>query len=84
MVVFRASSILKYEVGLEALTSFFQTLTTIASEHNSTIVFPVPVDLVGTFLNAKMPYLMQGRPETAMAGESSKLDVSHGHTEAEE
>ncbi|KAL5269894.1 hypothetical protein ACHWQZ_G003382 [Mnemiopsis leidyi] len=29
---------------------YLQTLTTIASEQNSTIVFPVPVDLLGTIL----------------------------------
>ena len=29
---------------------FLQTLTEIATEKNSTIIFPVPVDLIGTFL----------------------------------
>lgn len=34
---------------------YLQTLTTIASEQNSTIVFPVPVDLMGTILAKPQP-----------------------------
>jgi regulator of protease activity HflC (stomatin/prohibitin superfamily) len=30
---------------------FLQTLTEIASEHNSTIIFPVPLDVISAFLN---------------------------------
>ena len=33
---------------------FLQTLTEVASEKNSTIIFPVPIDLIAPFLeNAK-------------------------------
>jgi regulator of protease activity HflC (stomatin/prohibitin superfamily) len=31
---------------------FLQTLTEIATEKNSTIIFPVPIDLISTFMNA--------------------------------
>lgn len=31
---------------------YLQTLTEIASEHNSTIIFPLPIDLLGTIINA--------------------------------
>ena len=30
-----------------------QALSSIAAEHNSTIVFPVPVDIMGAFINKK-------------------------------
>ncbi len=30
-----------------------QTLSSIAAEHNSTIVFPVPIDILGAFMNKK-------------------------------
>ena len=30
---------------------YLQTLSSIAAENNSTIVFPVPIDLVATMLN---------------------------------
>ena len=32
---------------------YLQTLTEIATEKNSTIVFPVPIDLIKTFLDRK-------------------------------
>lgn len=32
---------------------YLQTLNNIASEKNSTIIFPVPIDLLGNFSNSK-------------------------------
>jgi hypothetical protein len=32
---------------------YLQTLTEVASEHNSTTIFPVPIDLVKMFLDKK-------------------------------
>jgi len=34
---------------------YLQTLTEIATEKNSTIIFPLPIDLISTFLSAKKP-----------------------------
>ncbi len=34
---------------------YLQTLTEIATEKNSTIIFPLPIDLISSFLNAKKP-----------------------------
>ena len=34
---------------------YLQTLTEIATEKNSTIIFPLPIDLISSFLNARKP-----------------------------
>jgi regulator of protease activity HflC (stomatin/prohibitin superfamily) len=38
---------------------YLQTLTEIATEKNSTIVFPIPIDLIATFLDSKPKKLQQ-------------------------
>jgi hypothetical protein len=32
---------------------YLQTLTEIASERNSTVVFPIPIDLINMFMNGR-------------------------------
>ena len=48
-----------------------QTLTEVASERNSTIVFPLPLELLGPFLKGGRDgasALVDGRPEDASPG----------------
>merc|ERR1719320_759031 len=34
---------------------YLQTLNSISAEHNSTIVFPVPIDIISNFMTAQQP-----------------------------
>jgi regulator of protease activity HflC (stomatin/prohibitin superfamily) len=52
---------------------YLQTLTEVASERNSTIIFPLPIELLGPFLGigrggAGAATLTNGRPEAASLG----------------
>ena len=42
---------------------FLQTLTEVASENNSTVVFPVPIDLFEPFIRAKGRQAQAGKEE---------------------
>ncbi|MBI3328389.1 MAG: slipin family protein, partial [Nitrospinae bacterium] len=39
---------------------FLQTLTEVASENNSTILFPIPIDLLTPFLRTAQPAVTSG------------------------
>jgi len=43
---------------------YLQTLTEIASERNSTIIFPLPIDLIGMFMRKEVPVHQSGEEET--------------------
>lgn len=49
---------------------FLQTLTDIGAEQNSTIIFPMPIDLVHPFLNGHRPgeKISGGTPAERVAG----------------
>ena len=49
-----AAKIISSEAGALQLR-FLQTLTEVATEKNSTIIFPVPIDLITPFLDKKKP-----------------------------
>ncbi|OHB32544.1 MAG: hypothetical protein A2X84_07760 [Desulfuromonadaceae bacterium GWC2_58_13] len=49
-----AARIISSEAGALQLR-FLQTLTEVAAEKNSTIIFPVPIDLIRPFLDKKVP-----------------------------
>ena len=52
-------------MGQEAATlqlRYLQTLTEIAVEKNSTIIFPLPIDILGAFLNATRPENVTPKP----------------------
>lgn len=49
-----AAKIISSEAGTLQLR-FLQTLTEVATEKNSTIIFPVPIDLIAPFLDKKKP-----------------------------
>lgn len=36
---------------------YLQSLNTIAGERNSTIIFPIPIDLIGAFINTGRPHV---------------------------
>jgi len=45
------------------LIHFFQTLNTISAEHNSTIIFPLPMDFLSSFMqNKSSASMMQPNP----------------------
>jgi regulator of protease activity HflC (stomatin/prohibitin superfamily) len=46
---------------------YLQTLTEIAAEKNSTIVFPLPLDIIEPFLNAARAVTPNGREQDAPA-----------------
>jgi regulator of protease activity HflC (stomatin/prohibitin superfamily) len=55
-------------IGAEPATlqlRYLQTLTEVAAEHNSTIIFPVPVDLLRGFFEGPMRALEASRPARA-------------------
>jgi len=41
---------------------YLQTLTEIASEHNSTVVFPIPIDLINMFMGQRVAETTGGSP----------------------
>jgi regulator of protease activity HflC (stomatin/prohibitin superfamily) len=45
---------------------FLQTLSEVAAEHNSTTIFPVPIDLFTPYLKS----MLQGGPQPAQGGEA--------------
>jgi regulator of protease activity HflC (stomatin/prohibitin superfamily) len=47
---------------------YLQTLTEIATEKNSTIIFPLPIDLLGALLNLPPAVDGRARPETPISG----------------
>lgn len=49
-----AAKIISSEAGTLQLR-FLQTLTEVATEKNSTIIFPVPIDLIAPFIDKKKP-----------------------------
>lgn len=49
---------------------YLQTLSEIATEHNSTTVFPVPIDLLEPFM--RLTRMTSGAPQPAPAGNSAK------------
>jgi regulator of protease activity HflC (stomatin/prohibitin superfamily) len=44
---------------------YLQTLVEIASEKNSTIIFPIPIDLINMFMRKEAPELQSGKKATA-------------------
>jgi len=46
---------------------YLQTLTEVASEQNSTILFPVPIDLISAFMDLSKSSSDNGRPQTAQS-----------------
>merc|ERR1719225_1179069 len=40
-----------------------QTLNSISAEHNSTIVFPVPIDIISNFMTLQQPGNMDGQQQ---------------------
>lgn len=50
---------------------FLQTLVEISSEHSSTIVLPVPVDLLTPFVQAASSHLAKGIKPAGQDGGSS-------------
>ncbi len=49
-----AAKIISSEPGALQLR-FLQTLTEVSAEKNSTIIFPIPIDLIRPFIEAKKP-----------------------------
>jgi hypothetical protein len=47
---------------------YLQTLAEIATEHNSTTVFPLPIDLLEPF--ARLRQMVSGAPQALPAGEA--------------
>ncbi len=43
---------------------YLQTLTEIASERNSTVIFPLPIDLIGMFMRKEVPVHSSGKETT--------------------
>jgi len=42
---------------------YLQTLNSISAEHNSTIIFPVPIDIISNFMNFQQPSNMDMQPQ---------------------
>jgi len=59
----KASHALKQAADVMASSSaalqlrYLQTLGSISAEKNSTIIFPLPIDLLGSFMNIKSPHV---------------------------
>ena len=48
---YKVYSVLEVKDIKKILFRYLQTLSTIAAERNSTIVFPLPIDLMGALMN---------------------------------
>jgi len=48
---------------------YLQTLTNISAENNSTIVFPVPVDIISTFMTPSSSKQVAGKDEGQQRGD---------------
>jgi regulator of protease activity HflC (stomatin/prohibitin superfamily) len=61
---------------------YLQTLTEIASERNSTVVFPLPIDMIGQWLsglglrNGSRPPLPEGQPAPAVEIEAEDAETA--------
>ena len=42
---------------------YLQTLNSISAEHNSTIVFPVPIDIISNFMTLQQPANMDSQQQ---------------------
>ncbi|KAI6183750.1 hypothetical protein M3Y97_00522400 [Aphelenchoides bicaudatus] len=73
---------------------YLQTLNTISAEHNSTIIFPLPMDVLTSFLpkfqqpsnppahNIMPTYLQQQHPQDSSHGEKKEFKIRSIHSSA--
>jgi hypothetical protein len=57
---------------------YLQTLTQVAGDKSSTLVFPVPVDLLNTLMSGKgpVPATLPGTPPAARGNGAPRVDAS--------
>ena len=63
---------------------FLQTLTEVATEKNSTIIFPVPIDILQAFINKGVPIAIPAAVEPSGQLESVDLDTEADTDEKEQ
>jgi erythrocyte band 7 integral membrane protein len=53
---------------------YLQTLSTISAEHNSTVIFPFPIDLMSTFMNMMQPKDSQQHSHHQQSHQSKNIE----------